>query len=588
MCHRVPPAAGRRSPFRVPRLARTAAALVVATTTTILGPGLDPGLGPGLGAVPVARAQEAPVSLVRLPFPQDDGSLTPYTFELGYQLMTLVYDTLLWRDADGVPQPWLAEAVETSDGGRRLTLRLAEGVRWHDGAPLTAADVAFTFSFVADHPHPRFTPQLDAVEEVTALDDRTVRIDLARPSPGFADQPLSDLPILPAHLWADLADGERAPPGLPVGSGPYRLVEHRPGEAYAFEATPDYFRTRPAVERIEVPVINRAEDTLRALERRAVDMLPVSLPDLASLRVDDLGIRVVEGPLFVGTALVLNTDEPPFDRPETRRAVAAALDLTRLTRAVGEAVPAESGYLHPESRWAPPEPLHHHDEAGAATVLGPLDAAPLAIAVADNDPVKLEAARQVALALTRAGWEAEARPLPPDELAAALGGAGSAPSFAAAIEVIPPLASHDPDFLRLLFGSDPRRAPFNLSGYASEEFDALAERVAATPDPGERQAAVTDALRLLATDAPVIPLFFATGAYAYRPAIYDGWGFVKGTGILDKRSFLEPRPTTAPPAGGLTSEGADDDLPLVPLALGALGAAALLAVVGLAGRRRGR
>ncbi|MBW3608732.1 MAG: hypothetical protein KY463_10310, partial [Actinobacteria bacterium] len=113
-----------------------------------------------------APAQEPRPSLVRIPIPQDDGSLTPYTFESAYPLVTLIYDTLLWRDAQGIPQPWLARSIARSDGGRRLTIRLAENVRWHDGRPLTAADVAFTFEFVRARRHPRFSPQLRELASV--------------------------------------------------------------------------------------------------------------------------------------------------------------------------------------------------------------------------------------------------------------------------------------------------------------------------------------------------------------------------------------------------------------------------------------
>jgi peptide/nickel transport system substrate-binding protein len=113
---------------------------LIALAVAVLAGGLS---APGAGAA----APEAKV--VRLPLPQYDGTLTPYSFELAYPLVTLVYDTLLWRDADGVPQPWLARSVKRSNGGRRLTVRLRRGVRWHDGRPLTANDVAFTLRFVA-------------------------------------------------------------------------------------------------------------------------------------------------------------------------------------------------------------------------------------------------------------------------------------------------------------------------------------------------------------------------------------------------------------------------------------------------------
>ena len=527
------------------------------------------------------------MELLRLPFPQEDGSLTPYTFELGYPLLTLVYDTLLWRDRDGVPQPWLATSVEPSADGRRVAVRIAEGVRWHDGAPLTAEDVAFTFRYVAGRHHDRFTRQLEPIARVEVVGDHEVLIVLDRPSPGFLDQPLADLPILPAHLWRSLGSGEVAPPGLAVGSGPYRLVGHEPGASYSFEASPGYFRGRPAVDRIDVPIIDRAEATFRALERREVDMLAVSLPELATERLDSLGIRVLQGPSYLGTALVLNTRRAPFDRPEVRAAVAKSLDLRRIAGAVGDATAAEHGYLHPESPWAPEEPLHVFDETAARATLGRVTT-PLAVTVVDNDPVKLEAARQVALALTRGGMTAEAQPLPPSEFRAALEGAsGSGPSFTAAIDVVPPLASYDPDFLRYLFLSDPRVASFNLSGYTSAAFDALGRQIAATLDAAERKRVVVEALQVLAADAPAVPLFFANGAYAFRPAIYDGWTFVKGSGVLDKRSFVEPARSPAAGSDPVAPAPDADDLPLLALAAAAVGGAVVLAVIAvLLGRRR--
>ena len=103
------------------------------------------------------QAAGQPVPEVQIPFPRDDGSLTPYSFQLGYPLLTLVYDTLLWRDTNGVPQPWLATAIDTNPDATRFTLRLNQAARWQDGTPVTAEDVRFTFRYVAERPHPRFT-----------------------------------------------------------------------------------------------------------------------------------------------------------------------------------------------------------------------------------------------------------------------------------------------------------------------------------------------------------------------------------------------------------------------------------------------
>lgn len=539
-------------------------------------------LGPAAASAPAPVAPGVRAPVVRIPFPQDDGSLTPYTFELGYQLMSLVYDSLLWRDAEGVPRPWLARSVTPNADGRQQTIRLVEGVKWHDGTPLTAEDVAFTFRYVAERPHPRFSAALRDVTRVDVFDATTLVVSLGRPVPGFEDQPLADLPILPAHLWRDLPTGQAAPDGLAVGSGPYRMVEYRPGEGWRLEANADYFRGPPAVATLEVPVIRDVDKTLRAFERRDVDVVAASLPANAVEQVNQLGARVARGPSYLGTVLLLNVRQAPFDRLEARRAVSAAVDPTRLARGIGEAVPATTGYLHPGSAWAPAAVV----PAGGAPAAGALPPT-LRVLAADNDPVRLEAGRAVVRALNRAGSQAELVVVSRDELERAVGEDGAPPTFEAAIWSAPPLASYDPSFLARLFGSDPRDARTNLTGYASAAFDQAIAAVSSTVDPPARRAAVAGALQILADDAPAVPLFFADGAYVFRPSVYDGWVYVKGSGIIDKRSFVEPAAPAGVPPDAAPAPGGGSSLPLGWLAVGLLGAAGLVGAWQFTGARRG-
>jgi peptide/nickel transport system substrate-binding protein len=505
------------------------------------------GLSPSAGV-----AQGPGTKVLRIPFPKYDGTLTPYTFKLGYPLVTLVYDTLLWRDSDGTPRPWLAQSVTRSNGGMRVTVRLRKGVRWQDGRPLTAEDVAFTFRFVADR-SPQ-TPELADLERVQARDPETVTFDLRRPSLGFDQQPLADLPILPRHLWQGLSTDQLAPRGLPVGSGPYRLLRANRGTGYVFSAYAGYFRGRPQVERLEVPIIHQDQATYTALKERRVDMLPFTLPrDSADDLSADPGISLRTGPLYAGTALLLNVRRAPFNRLEARRAVAASLDLGRIVRNVAPAVSADRGYIHPASRWASTTPLQRFDPRAAKTDFAALKLQPIRVLASVNDPVRLEAGRQVVLALARAGVSATLGGVSRARLGRATGEGGGAPAFDAAIVSTPALTSYDPDFLSAIFGSDRQAALLNYSGYRSAAFDALARRVANAPDEQARRAAVESELRLLAGDVPSIPLFFPQGTFAIRPAIYDGWIFVAGTGIFDKRSFL-PGPTA-----NRNRSGADHD-----------------------------
>ncbi|MDQ6774988.1 MAG: ABC transporter substrate-binding protein [Actinomycetota bacterium] len=505
---------------------------------------------------PVDRASAAvqPTSkLVRVGFPAYDGTLTPYTFTLGYPFVTLIYDTLLWRDAQGIPQPWLARSVTSSDGGRRLTVQLRGGVRWQDGRPVTAADVAFTFRFVASHYQPRFTPELRDVQDVRVTGPLTVLIDLRHVSLGFDDQPLADMPILPEHVWRDLHAGRIAPPGLPVGSGPYRLVSADPKTGYVFRANRGYFEGQPRVEEIQVPIIRHEQALYTALGGGRVDMLPLALPAAAAAALGGVGIPMQTGPQYTGTALLLNLRQAPFDRVPARRAVAAALDLQRIVTSVGSAVSATQGYIHPASPWSSRATLQRFDLAAAKTAFRTLRLPLINVLAPVNDPVRLEAGRQVVLALSLAGAKALLVETPSAKIERAIGETGYPPAFQAAIESTPGLGSDDPDFLASVFGSDPRTAPLNFGGYRSARFDTLAARVAAAPDSAARHRAVGAELSLLATDVPSIPLFFSQGTFAYRPTVYNGWVFIKGNGILDKRSFLPGQTRSATGAGGANS-----------------------------------
>jgi len=553
-----------------------------------------------LGAVLVAllaawpaQAQEGgnTAERVRVPFPRDDGTLTPYTFELGYPLMTLVYDTLMWRRPSGSPQPWLARRLRKRNAGTQIRVLLRDRARWHDGRKVTAEDVAFSFEYFRARYHPRFTPQIEGVvKSVRAEGELNVVFELEHPAPGFEDQPLSDVPILPKHLWESLVPGQLAPEGLPVGSGPYRLVAHRPGKGYRFRAVRRYFLGRPRVRTIEMPFISDFDKIVRELKSRDIDMIPATLPERTQDQLRGAAFKTEFGTLYSGTVLMFNLRKPPFDDVRARRAVSRALDLQRIARTTVGADPlsfaADRGYPHPMSGFASEGPLHRFDKAFARREIAELGLPPIRVLAPNNDPVREEAGRRVVLALEGVGADAALEEVPPGELAAAVGQDGSSPTFEVAIWSTPPLTSYSPEYLRTVFGSNERVAPLNYSGYRSEEFDELAERAARETNPSERSRRVREELELLAKDAPVVPLFYPKGAFVFRSSIYDGWIYVEGTGILDKRSFLPREISPSRRSSGFSgsSGGGIGVLGFVALAL--LGVVLLLAALGVVTRAR--
>lgn len=437
------------------------------------------------------------------------------------------------------------------------------------------------------HRHHRFSPQLHGIDRVRAVDRATVAFDLRHSGQGFLDQPLADLPILPKHLWANRPAGLRIPPGLPVGSGPYRLTSHSSSKGYTFSANRNYFRGRPKVDRIRVRLVRGGARTIGALERGDVDVVPTGVTAATEERLGTgPEIAVRRGVNYTGTALALNLrGRAPFDRLSTRRAVARALDPERIADAVGH-VPATLGFLHRASRWRPGSGLPRAAERAPRRDMNRLRNLPIEVLAPEDNPARMAVGRQVVAALRRAGAKAVLNQVPRRAFNRALGGDASGAGFQAAVAGIPPLASYDPDYLRTVFGAGAR---LNQTGYRSIAFDHLAERVARTSDRRARLRAVAAELRQLARDVPSVPLTFSQGGFAYRSSAYDGWVSVKGTGALDKRSFLaSERPgATARPAGVTPSGDSGGDVPRQAFVLASIGLLFVaVALLGVALRRR--
>lgn len=213
-----------------------------------------------------------------LTLPGDDaGFPSPFAYMRGpgYIQMAYIYDSLLWKDESGKLLPWLASGYKASTDGTMYTFTLREGIKWHDGRPLTAADVAFSYEYFAKH-RDQISPQVIVqpvpdIQEVRATGARTVEFRLRNPVATFLGYGAAGaVPIVPKHIWSSIDDPvKETDPKVLVGSGPYRPKSYKPGEgAYLYTANDKYFLGRPVVRRIE----NRpASDELSALMAGQLD-----------------------------------------------------------------------------------------------------------------------------------------------------------------------------------------------------------------------------------------------------------------------------------------------------------------------------
>lgn len=251
----------------------------------------------------------------------------------------LLFATLVRTGADLEPQPYLAESWEFSDDSLAVTVDLRDDLAWHDGEPVTSADVAFTLASVRDpavnYPNAAY---FDAWEGVELLGEHRLRFTVRRvPHPFFG---WGRMPILPAHVLADVPPAELANHGFgtsPVGSGPFRFVEHVPGERWVFEANPDFpaaLGGRPYLDRyVYRPIAEDVTLTASLLSGDVDVVIEPARADAARLAADT-AIRVIESPGRAYDFIAWNSRRPMFSDADVRRALTMAIDRQALVRTV--------------------------------------------------------------------------------------------------------------------------------------------------------------------------------------------------------------------------------------------------------------
>jgi len=156
-----------------------------------------------------------------------------------------IFASLVEIDRQWKPVPYLAESWEVSDDGLTYTFHLVHNATFHDGKPVTSEDVAFSFQIVKKY-HPFGPVMLGPVDRVETPDKYTAVFKLSKPHPALflvLSPPL--LPILPKHVYNEEEHGpiRKNPANVhPVGSGPFKLVEYKPGDYFVLERYEHYFR----------------------------------------------------------------------------------------------------------------------------------------------------------------------------------------------------------------------------------------------------------------------------------------------------------------------------------------------------------
>ena len=490
----------------------------------------------------------------------DWGYPAPFTFYPrgpGYSRMSLLFDTLTWKDADGVI-PALADGWKVSDDGKTWTFYLDRNARWHDGVLFTADDVEFTIGYMQDH-EGEFTwfEAISYIDDVEVIDDYTVVIDLNAPMASFLVDIAGNVPILPEHIWDDVSDPLTfKDDDAVIGTGPLKLVEYdSTTSSYRYEANYDYYDGKLLVDEfISMEVSNSAA----ALKTGEVDEVSFWGSEITAVQDEFEGnpdFEIITGPSFWVLQVIFNCDEDdtkgyPTNILEFRQAIAHGIDRGMIVSNVlnDGGIPANTGIMHPDSIWYNPDctVYEHSSDTANAT----LDS--LGFTEKDSDgirqyPADADRTGKVTFDLYTTGKFSRVAELIQADLAV----------IGIEIVVVPsqwgPIDTHlkEGTFDVVISGhggiANPQimRIPsWPASTYHSDDYDSTFAAQEVEMDLDTRKDLVNQLQEMVADDLPVYTLYHPYMWCVYDPNVLDTWFYTRdgiGIGIpleLNKLIFL--------------------------------------------------
>lgn len=302
--------------------------------------------------VQLVEPQAAKEAILRVGWssePDTMNPLTTYSTE-AMEVIALVYDKLLVYDLTFKTQPSLAEEYTYSDDGLTLTFKLRQGVKWHDGKPLSAEDAAFTFNLIKDSELSMFVQWLTHMTSATATDANTFVLTFDLPqsfNPGLA------IPILPKHIWSSMSaeDIEAFSNDKPIGTGPYRFVEWQVGNQITLERNLEYWGKLPAPTKVIYVLYGNEDVMAQALKSGDIDIVTEVPPTIWDGLAGAENIKAVSMPSFSFHHIAFNIGEGPkspgnplLRDKAIRQALSYALDRNQLVQVAlaGHGKPGDS------------------------------------------------------------------------------------------------------------------------------------------------------------------------------------------------------------------------------------------------------
>ena len=517
----------------------------------------------GGSATPAAAAPSPAAGVVdyRVGILGEPDNLNPFVGWLwsSFEIWYLAYDPLVGFDygelkpIKGEDSPGLATDWSVTPDGKTWTFTIRSGVRWQDGRPLTASDVAFTYNYINENELSNFTTATEGITEAVAVDDTTVRFECSAPKANMLNV---WVPILPEHIWSKVSGKDAAgkyankPPF--VGSGPFQCVEWKKNSYLKLTANPDYWRGVPQIDELYFEYFTNADTMVQDLKSGAIDGATGLLdaqyrqllnePGIEARTINTNGFDELAFNCYAGPS----RGNPVLRDWKFRQALNWAIDKDKIAAVSygGHAVPATTiitadYYTDPDWHWEPPTDVTYGfdlatarqklDEAGYKDTDGdgirdykgkPIE---LRLWARSESSISQSASKLMAGWLEDVGLKIELQTMDDgaltDQIYATKDG------------------EFNPDYDMFLWGwySDLDPSPilsyftkaqingWSDCGWANAEYDKLYEQQATTIDPTARKALIDKMQEILYRESPYIPTVYSNDLEAYNSADWQGY-----------------------------------------------------------------
>lgn len=458
-----------------------------------------------------------------------------------------VFDTLTMRDPAGRVEPWLATSWEVK-GDNEWEFKLRDDVRWHDGEPFTAADVAFTLERVKDVPGSigGFSGLINTIASTEAVDAHTLRITTSTPTPNMPVF-LSQIEIVSRHVGKGASTEDYNAGRVMVGTGPYKFARYLPGERVELARNDDWWGERQEWDNLSLVIVTNVATRMAALMSGDLDIVEVpNAPDIERLRQNSAfsihsapSLRVSYVlPFFQageGADPVRRKDGTAFEQSpllnrDVRRALSMAINRQGIAERVMLGTGIPTGQFMPEGAYSydPSILVPTADPEGAKKLLaeaGFADGFALNMVVAnDRVPYNVEVAQALAQMWARIGIDMTVDSVP-TSVAIPRATAQRIPIY------IDNFGNSTAEVGRLLTAMlqtvDPERSrgEYNWIRYSSPDYDAAVDAAVVDLDPETREAKLQAAARMALEDYAMIPMYHFVNAWAAKADIsYEARG----------------------------------------------------------------